>query len=143
MFAHHRSKFIWLMTTHKLRKRRGAAVVEAAITLPVIFIIILGTVEVCNGIFMRQSLKLMAFEGARITIVPEASFEDVEQQVEEIATVRNVKIKSVEVKPANFQDEPPGNFIEVVVTAAPDQPGKSNLFLSSELSQSVFIMKEQ
>lgn len=130
------------MYKHNRRNRRGAAVVEAAITLPVIFIIILGTVEVCNGIFMRQSLKLMAFEGARITIVPEASFEDVEQQVEEIATARGVKIKSVGVKPFDFQAQPPGTFIEVVVTAAAEQPGKSNLFLSSELSQSVFIMKE-
>lgn len=129
------------MKTNRSR-RRGAAVVEAAIALPVVLIIILGTVEVCNGIFLKQSMLLMAFEGARVAIIPEATAEDVAQQINEMGTERGIAIDTVEVIPSDFASTPMGTFIEVVVTSKAQQPGKTQFFSNAKSSVSVFIMKE-
>ncbi len=125
------------------KRQRGAAVVEAAIALPVILVIILGTVEVCNNIFLKQSLSLMAFEGARVAIIPDATFEDIEQQVEEFAATRNIVIDSVVVDPEDFSSQPAGAVIEVQVTSSASQPGRTSLFTNGQRTVSVFIMKEQ
>lgn len=133
------------MKPFRLRRpgnRQAAAVVEAAIALPILLIVILGTVEVCNTIFMRQSMLLMAFEGARVAAIPDATLTDVEQQVQLIATQRDVVIKSVEVSPADFASQPAGTFLEVTVTSDAAQPGRTRLFSTTEKAVSVFIMKE-
>ena len=111
--------------------------------LPLIFLVILGTVEICNSIFMKQSLSLMAFEGARVAIIPSASLTDVEQQIQEMAAARNIALASISVSPSDFQLQPSGAVIEVEVVSAAEQPGRTGLFTSGEASVSVFIMKEQ
>ena len=98
--------------------RRGAAVVELAISLPVIFLIMLGTAETCNRIFLKQSLEIMAFEGVRVSITPGATNSDIQGQVNAIAATRNVSVDSITITPANFADLPIGEFVEVKVVGA-------------------------
>lgn len=87
-------------------------------------------------------MLLMAFEGARVAVIPDASFTDVDQQVRDIATARGVNIDLVKVIPADFASQPSGTFIEVEVTSSASQPGKTRLFSSGSKTVSVFIMKE-
>jgi Flp pilus assembly protein TadG len=65
----------------KCRQRNGAAVVELAAVLPVFVLLLMGTIETCNMIFLQQSLKIAAYEGARITIVPATDLADVLREV--------------------------------------------------------------
>lgn len=44
--------------------RRGGALVELAFVLPVMFIVILGSVDVCNHIFSKQFLTEVSYQGA-------------------------------------------------------------------------------
>ena len=124
------------------KKRRGAAVVEAAVTLPIILLLVIGTVEVCNIIFLKQALKVMAFEGARITIIPDSTFNDVDKQVRGLADARGIDIDSVAIDPPNFSDAAAGSFVEVTVTSSANQTKRSQFFSRSSQSESVFIMKE-
>jgi len=119
--------------------RRGLAVVELSICLPVLVLIILGTVEISNGIFLRQSLKIMAFEGARITVTPDAVLGDVEHQVNVIAESRGVDVTSISISPSDFSNQPVGTFIEVTVVGASGQA--AGMFSNGEFSTSVSIMK--
>lgn len=64
--------------TRKRRKRRGAALVELAICLPVFFLITMGTIESCRMIYLRQSLKMAAYETARLALVPGVERADLE-----------------------------------------------------------------
>lgn len=84
----------------------------------------------------------MAFEGARVAIIPDSGLEDVVQQVEEVAAERGIAIESVVVNPSSFTSEPAGTFIEVVVTSKAVQPGKTQFFSNSTRTETVFIMKE-
>jgi hypothetical protein len=46
--------------------RRGLAVVELAILLPILMTVCFGTLEVCNRLFLRQTAAVAAYEGARL-----------------------------------------------------------------------------
>ena len=46
-------------------ERRGAATVELALILPLLFVMLFGSLEVCQRIFLRQSVVIVAYETAR------------------------------------------------------------------------------
>lgn len=50
--------------------RTGVAVVELAICLPVIVVILMGTIEACRMIQVKQDLSVVAYEGARVGVIP-------------------------------------------------------------------------
>ena len=53
--------------------RSGVAAVEFAVCLPVLVVLILGSIECCSMIFLRQSLAIVAYEGLRVAVKPETS----------------------------------------------------------------------
>ena len=128
----------------KSRRRSGTAVVELAAVLPVFVLLLLGTIETCNMIFLQQSLKIAAYEGARITIVPATDQFDVDTAVSELLAARRVNGATVTVTPSNFQNAPYGSFIRVDVSA----PCNSNtsfalrFYGSKTLTGTVEMMKE-
>lgn len=121
--------------------RKGAAVVEAAVTLPIVLLVVMGTVEVCNHIFLQQSLSIIAYEGTRIALVPDSTLDDIALQVEEIAQLRHVENVNFEVSPSDFQTQPVGT--EITVTASANNPCSIPIGLfSQEVSRSVTMLKE-
>lgn len=46
-------------------QRQGAASVEFAFCLPVLFMLTFGTIDVCTMLFLNESASLAAYEGAR------------------------------------------------------------------------------
>lgn len=74
----------------KLR-RKAAAMIEFAVCLPVFLLITIGTTEVCRMIYLRQSLKIIAFECARLGIVPGVTLEDLQDQCDVMMLGRKLK----------------------------------------------------
>ncbi len=99
------------------RNRQGVAIVEMAVTLPVLVLIVLGTIEASSMIFISQSCEIAAYEGARIAIVPGSTSGNVESGCLAILNARNVDSASVVVTPADFETHPYGTPIRVAVTA--------------------------
>lgn len=117
--------------------------VELALVIPILLFTVIGTVEVCELIFLNQSLKISAYEGARIAIVPDANEYDINYQVTETAKQRKLDGVSVNIEPANFQDLPMGEFITVEVTIdTSNRTFFSNLIADPQRSASVSMMKE-
>jgi Flp pilus assembly protein TadG len=54
----------------KAAHRIAAAVVEFAVTLPVVMILVFGAIEIASGIFLRQAISEAAYEGARAAARP-------------------------------------------------------------------------
>ena len=82
--------------------RSGLAVMEAALILPILFLLILGTTDICNRIFLKQSLSIVAYEGARIAIIPDSTTDDIVLQVEEVAAERGISDPTVTIQPADL-----------------------------------------
>lgn len=53
---------------HRQRRRRGAAIVEAAVVLPFVLLMLLGAFEYCRFIFLLQVAENAAREGARFAV---------------------------------------------------------------------------
>lgn len=104
--------------SHQLRiKRRGSVVVEMAFCLPLIVLLILGTIESCSMIFLKQSLTIASYEGARRALEPGAMASDVEAVINQVLSDRRIVDGTVQITPNDFQNAFTGDSIEIVVTA--------------------------
>jgi Flp pilus assembly protein TadG len=141
---HFRSAYRFARLKLKSRRHRGTAVVELGAILPVFVLLLLGTIETCNMIFLQQSLKIAAYEGARITIVPATDLTDVENAVSGLLAARRVNGATVSITPSNFQNAPYGSFIRVDVTASCNSNTTFALrfYGSKALTGTVEMMKE-
>ena len=74
------------------RSRRGAAAVEAAMCIPVIIILMFGTLEISAGYYLKESLSIAAYEGARTGAKRRATKAQVIARVNDILSARNVDL---------------------------------------------------
>ena len=82
------------------RGRDGTVVVEAALVIPIILTIMFGTLEVCSGYYVQESITIAAYEGSRFAAreygrirgenEPEFSESDVTDYVTEILQARGI-----------------------------------------------------
>jgi hypothetical protein len=68
-------------------------------------------------IFLKQSLTVAAYEGARTAIIPGMKKADVETACNQILKDRNVVGGVVTVAPSNIEALNPGDFVDVTVSA--------------------------
>ena len=106
--------------------RRGIAATEFAVCLPVLMVLIIGTIEACSMIYLKQSLSVAAYEGIRAAVAPGAVTSNVNSACNSILTARNVRGATITISPSNFDIQPPGSVISVRVSA----PGSSNSIIS-------------
>lgn len=124
--------------------RRGVACVEAAFCLPVIFLVVLGSVEVTNKIFLKQSLSTAAYEACRTAIQASSTTAIANTSGLEILKARGVKSASLVFVPADVGNAPRGTIIRVTAHAN----GKANSIVSSgfavagDVSSTVVMVKE-
>lgn len=125
-------------------RRRAAAAVEAAICLPIFILLTFGVIESCNCIFLRQGLLVASYEGARVAIVPGATRENVEAQVQEILRQRNIRGGTVTIDPPNFGGLRFGSQItvEVEALAADNHRFMLQMFSRQRLRGSTTMMME-
>ncbi len=72
-------------------KRRGAATVEFAICLPALIALTIGTIDICSMMFLKESIKLAAYEGARRGVGRGRTNADVIARVTEFLDERNIE----------------------------------------------------
>jgi hypothetical protein len=109
--------------------RRGTAVVEFAILLPVLLTVTFGAIEICTMIRTQQRLNTVAYEAARVATTSEATMEQVQLQCEMLCTENQLQNVSVVTNPVDFSNTEPGEWIAVTVTA----PSKENSLLGGWL----------
>lgn len=101
----------------RARSRAGVAAVEAAVCIPFFVFLLLATIDCCCCIFLKQSLTVAAYEGARVAVVPGSTTENVQAQVQLILDERGVKNATINITPANFDSLTFGDLVTVEVTA--------------------------
>jgi hypothetical protein len=117
---------------------------ELAVCLPVIVLLVLAMIEACTMIFLKQSLTVAAYEGARTALEPRAGAADVRTTANGVLRDRRVQRASVTIRPTNFAALDPGEYIEVTVSAPTDPnstiPG--SFLRGRTLSATAVMMKE-
>ncbi|TWU29894.1 TadE/TadG family type IV pilus assembly protein [Bythopirellula polymerisocia] len=102
---------------HSQSLRSGVAAAEFAVCFPVVVLIVLATIEACTMVFLKQSLTVAAYEGARTAISLNATTAQAEQSAQQILTERRVRGGTVSMTPSNLAGVNAGEYIEVEVSA--------------------------
>ncbi len=118
--------------------------IEFAICLPVFFLIAMGTIETCRMIYLRQSLKLAAYECARVGIMPGMSPETLQSQCDVILGGRRIRNYQLVCTPANPADLKFGELFKTTVSVSAQENALVGawFYQNKILSESVSIMAE-
>lgn len=122
-------------TTSLRESRSGIAATELAVCLPVLVLLIMGTIEACSMIYLKQTLSVAAYEGARASLRPNAATADVTDGCNQILTPRNVNGATISVTPSDFDTQPVQTWITVTVSA----PGGSNSIMPGWFYDTVVV----
>ncbi|QEF96812.1 TadE-like protein [Stieleria maiorica] len=132
--------------SRRRRQRRGAATVEFAICLPALIALTIGTIDLCSMLFLKESITLAAYEGARRGVARGRTNADVIARVQEFLDERNIQYSG---NPCTFSspDFTDADTLENVTTTV-TVPCDGNLLIPSvlfagiELSAEVTLRKE-
>lgn len=124
--------------------RRGAATVELAVSLPIIILVVLGSLEGANLMFAKQAMVESAYQAVKVAIRPETSNALAISAANEVAEGRRLDSINVSFDPANVADVPAGTPIRVTVSVNADQVRilNSRLIPVADVSAEAVMIKE-
>ncbi|MEZ6094879.1 MAG: TadE/TadG family type IV pilus assembly protein [Pirellulaceae bacterium] len=117
------------MRIHKSKNRRGAATVEFAVMLPLIVLLVLGSIE-CSGLmFAKQAMVQSAYEAALVASKVDGKNVDAVDAAQRVARGRRINNLTLTFSPSDTDNAAPGTIITVTAAA----PANSNRYISSNL----------
>jgi Flp pilus assembly protein TadG len=79
--------------------RRGVAATEFAVCLPVLMLLLLGTIECCSMIFLKQTLAVAAYEAGHAALAPGATTAQAQAAAQAILTERRIAGGTITIAP--------------------------------------------
>lgn len=80
------------------RRRRGVAMVEFAIAIPIFILLIMGLMQIARGVMVRQLMVNAAREGARKAVIPGANAANVIASIEAYLNTASIRAPNKTVK---------------------------------------------
>lgn len=111
------NNFVLRAKRRRRADRSGAAVVEFAVCLPILMVMILGSIEATAAIFLKQSLVASAYEGIREAAKFRGTAASANQFANNVLNARQVRSFRVVFTPADPASVPRGERITVEVSA--------------------------
>jgi Flp pilus assembly protein TadG len=124
--------------------RRGIAAIESILCLPVIFLMAIATVELCSAIFLRETLVIAAYEGARVGIKRGATAEEATAMATSVLQARGIQGGDVTVEPSDFGSLDALDPVRVIVSAPVNNNSAfiTRWFMDRTLEASVVMVRE-
>ncbi|MGH7177386.1 MAG: TadE/TadG family type IV pilus assembly protein [Tepidisphaeraceae bacterium] len=139
---------MWRKMTN-LRRRRGSAVLDAALVFPILLSLTFGTVEYGYYFYVKHSYQGAAREGARVAITPSATNTEVTTAITNALTAAGLQSSgyTVTVSPSNVSGLSAGTSVSVTVTSAWGTAGSGfrplGLIGSSKQVRGVTVMRKE
>lgn len=124
--------------------RRGVAVVELAVCLPVLLILVVGAIEGSNFIFLKQAVTVAAYESAQVVTRANGKKANAELRANQILAARSIDQSAIVFSPANPESAARGQLVTVSVTApvSANSIGLDWFFDDQIVSTSVSMVKD-
>lgn len=104
--------------------KRGAALVEFSMVLPIIMLLFYGMVELSRVLLLQHSVDTAAYEGARCAIVPGAKSMDAIDSAKQLLTAGHLKSATIKVEPEIIKED------TALITVRVELPIKENAWLT-------------
>ncbi len=126
------------------RRRRGTAVVELAVCVPVLVLIVLGAMSATTMIFMRTAAVQSAYETVKEVVRPNGDSVRALERGRAVLEFRNIVPQSIEISPSNVEVQDPGTPITVTVraSAAENRLFTFGVFSGGEVEVQATMVKE-
>lgn len=126
------------------RDRQGLAVVELAIYLPLLILLVFGSIDCCTMIYLKHSLTVASYEGARVALQSGSNSGDVTAASATFLAMRQVQGANITTTPANVNSAQPGDVVTVRVSApcAANAMVVSKFFGGTTLASTTTVIKE-
>lgn len=126
------------------QRRRGVAAVEFAVCLPLFVLLTAGAIQVTDAIYLKNSLRVTAYEAARVAVETGSDNEDALERANEILTARNVQEAQITFDPDDVTDAEAGQPITITVTApANSNTVMPNWFFTDQVIRSKMVMSRE
>ncbi|TWT85609.1 TadE-like protein [Posidoniimonas polymericola] len=103
-------------------RRRGTATVELAVCLPVLTLLVFGSMQACDMIYLKHGLTTAAYEGSLEIARPDANNITVSARIKQVLGLRGVTNGTYFFTAAeNIQDLSPGDPVTISITAPVDE----------------------
>ncbi|MCA9061465.1 MAG: pilus assembly protein [Planctomycetaceae bacterium] len=102
-------------TTQPLRS--GLATLEAAVTLPLLLLLVFASIDMANVVYLKQSLNISAYEGATTASKPGGTATLARTRAQEVLTARNITGATIQITPTVVPTTSAGGMIIVTVRA--------------------------
>lgn len=127
----------------RLRRQRGAVLVEFAVVLPVAFLLFMAFLEISHALLLQHSVDTAAYEGARHAMVPGAKASEAVIAASKLCKSARLKDYQVIVDPEVITEETPFITVRVEIPVSSNALGGSFFFKSKRLSSQVTLMCER
>lgn len=101
----------------QVEHRSGVAAVEFALCLPLLMILVFGSIEAANAIYLRQAMTIAAYESVQVASAFGGTEPEAIARGEEILATFEVKDATISVKPKITSNIKGGTPITVTVEA--------------------------
>ncbi|MGI9457330.1 MAG: TadE/TadG family type IV pilus assembly protein [Aeoliella sp.] len=100
-------------------QRRGTATVELAVCLPVLALLVFGSIQASDLIYLKHSVTAAAYEGSLELSKTDSSNANIEARIQQVLDARGITSTTYEILPAGtlIERTPPGTTVTVVVNA--------------------------
>lgn len=128
----------------RTQSRRGAAAVEFAVCLPVVLLVVFGSIQAASMLFLRQATIQAAYEGVRVAVVGTGTDDRVREAAQAVLDGRQLTGVTIDIQPGNVDTLEPGTIIEVTVSAPSDENTlfPFGLFTGTIVSADAVMVKE-
>lgn len=125
-------------------RRRGVAAVEFSILVPVLAVLVFGSIEAASFIFLKQALQVAAYEGIREAVRATGSGEEARAQAQSILQARQIRDATI-----SFPAGDPGQLrrgqsvvIEIAAPTQSNSPLAGRWITNQSLTARLLMLKE-
>ncbi len=120
------------------------AVVEFAVCLPILFVVVFGSIEACNAVYLKQAATASAYEAVRLATGTGGTQISGRTRGEEILAARSINNATLTFTPADEASWNRGTAISVNVSIpASNNLGGIDLFFQGQQLQCTIVMVKQ
>ena len=77
------------------RCRQGTVIVKTAFAIPLILLLTLATLDICDGIYLKKKALIAAYEGARVAVTSDSTDSAVREAVANYLDSRNIQYDNI------------------------------------------------
>ena len=126
----------------RIRNHRGAAAVEFAMTVPILFLFVFGAIEFSRANMIKNMIENAAMEGARHGMLPGSTAPECIAAAQELLDIMALNGATVTVDPATLTPTTPQVTVTVSVPLSQNSLAMSRFVIGESLNQSVTLPRE-